>query len=247
MVQDSSSLGILRLIDESNLTDDLILGTDEGGIKFTKIIAGGETYYMNIEVLKTQLGFDYGRVKLYGDYPAINVGLKGVVIKIDNFNIKDSVDLKEVLKKYSPGDEINIVTRYEGEVLSYDLTLSEHPQEAGKPYLGVMYEKKARLLSQVTDMFNFFKKSGTYYEARFNADLIVFIYNLIWWLALINLSVALVNMWPVAIFDGGRMFYLTVWAVTKSEKFAKFAFSVSNYLILGSLFLLMFGWAIAWF
>ena len=59
---------------------------------------------------------------------------------------------------------------------------------------------------------------------------------------MINLSVALVNMWPVAIFDGGRFFMLSVWAVTGSEKFAMLAFKAMTYLILGSLLLLMVGY-----
>jgi membrane-associated protease RseP (regulator of RpoE activity) len=64
----------------------------------------------------------------------------------------------------------------------------------------------------------------------------------LWWLAVINFSVALINMWPVGIFDGGRMFMLTVWSITGSEKFAQIAFKVATYVILGALLLLMIGW-----
>ena len=110
-----------------------------------------------------------------------------------------------------------------------------------------MFNNNQRILGQITDFFNFSKKPGTNYEPRFNGDFVLFIYNLIWWLALINLSVALINMWPVAIFDGGRFFMLSVWAVTGSEKFAMSAFKVVTYLILGSLALLMLGWFVAIF
>jgi len=54
-------------------------------------------------------------------------------------------------------------------------------------------------------------------------------------------------MWPVALFDGGRMFMLTIWAITGSEKIGKIAFKIVTYLILGSLLLLMVGWASAIF
>ena len=54
-------------------------------------------------------------------------------------------------------------------------------------------------------------------------------------------------MWPVVIFDGGRMFMLTIWAITGSEKFAQLAFKVMTYLILGTLLALMVGWAMAIF
>ena len=102
-------------------------------------------------------------------------------------------------------------------------------------------------MGKIFNFFNFFKEPGTNYEPRFNADFVVFIYNLIWWLALINLSVAMVNMWPVAIFVGGRFFMLSVWAITGSEKFAMASFKFMTYLILGSLLLLMFGWFVAVF
>jgi hypothetical protein len=45
--------------------------------------------------------------------------------------------------------------------------------------LGIGYDSRTRLLSQVTDMFNFFKEEGTDYQSRFNADFMLFIYHLI--------------------------------------------------------------------
>jgi membrane-associated protease RseP (regulator of RpoE activity) len=54
-------------------------------------------------------------------------------------------------------------------------------------------------------------------------------------------------MWPVAIFDGGRMFMLTIWSISGSEKFAQIIFKVVTYIILAALLVLMFGWFIAIF
>jgi len=54
-------------------------------------------------------------------------------------------------------------------------------------------------------------------------------------------------MWPVAIFHGGRMFMLTIWAITGSEKFAQAMFKLVTYIILGALLLLMLGWFVAIF
>ena len=78
-------------------------------------------------------------------------------------------------------------------------------------------------------------------------ELVIFIYNLIWWLALINLSVALMNMLPVGIFDGGAMFMLTIWWITGSKKAGEIAFKVMTYIILALLALIMIGWAFAVF
>jgi hypothetical protein len=40
---------------------------------------------------------------------------------------------------------------------------------------------------------------------------------------------------------------LTIWGITGSEKAGMWAFKLMTYLILIALFVLMFGWAIAWF
>jgi membrane-associated protease RseP (regulator of RpoE activity) len=250
LVSDLSNQGILDLIEENNLTDDLILGTNGNKINFTKIIANNKLYYTNIDNLKSQLNIE-GReqVIIYEDLPAINVGLRGSIVKVNEYDIKDYEDLSAAMEGLRPAEKISITTNDEGEVLEYELALGMDPSNESRAILGIgLMKNDGRMLGMITDFFNFFKEDGTNYEPRFNADFVLFIYNLIWWLALINLSVALINMWPVAIFDGGRFFMLTVWAITGSEKLAMSLFKLMTYLILGSLLLLMFGYfnAIGW-
>lgn len=241
-----SSQGILDLIEENNLTDDLVLGGNGNELHLTKVIADGKTYYATIDGLKSQLEQNVEEVGLYEDLPAINAGLRGAIIEFDGVEIKDHDDLALVLEDYSIGDSVKIVTKdYENEngILKYEIELGEDPNDKGRAIMGIgYYSASGRVLGKITDFFNFFKKPATYYEPRFNTDLIIFIYNLIWWLALINLSVALINMWPVAIFDGGRMFMLTIWGLTGSEKLGMALFKIMTYLILGALLLLMVGW-----
>jgi len=247
VLNSASGQGILDLIEENNLTDDLILGE----INFTKVVADGETYYTTIESLKAQLEQDVEAVGLYEDLPAINAGLRGAIVEVNGVKIKTHDDLALVLEGYSVGDSVEVVTKdYENGdgVLEYELKLGEDPNEEGRAVIGIgFFASDGRILGKITEFFNFFKKPATYYEPRFNADLVIFIYNLIWWLALINLSVALINMWPVAIFDGGRMFMLSVWGLTGSEKLGMFMFKLMTWLILGALALLMIGWYVAVF
>jgi len=248
----ASKQGILDLIEENSLTDDLILGGNGKKIHLTKVVANGKNYYTTIDSLKSQLERGESNIALYEDLPAINAGLRGVIIEADGKKIDNHDDLSNVLKDYSPGDSINIVARdnVDGneEILNYDLVLGEDSNQEGRAVIGIgFFSNSERMLGKITDFFNFFKKPATFYEPRFNVELVIFIYNLIWWLALINLSVALINMWPVAIFDGGRMFMLSVWAVTGSERFAKAMFKLVTYLILGALLLLMVGWFLAVF
>ena len=240
--------GILNLIEKNNIKNNFVLGSNGNSINLTKIIADGKTYYITIDKLKLQLELDEGKgeLGLYEDLPAINAGLRGAIIKIDEFEIKDHSDLARIMKNYNPGDSITITTKDTKngeEILIYNIVLKEDPKD-GRAIIGIGFfdGSSERIFGKVTDSFNFFKKPSTNYEPRFNIDLIVFIYNLIWWLALINLSVALINMWPVAIFDGGRMFMLTIWGITGSEKAGQLAFKIATYLILGALFLLMVGW-----
>ena len=251
MVNDNSVDGILKLIEDNNLEDSLILGDSSNDLKLTEVIVNGEKYYTNIDNLEFQLENPVveGKIALFGDFPAINAGLRGAIIGIDDKKVSDMKDLGNILKDYEVGDEVTITTKEGNEILEFDLVLSEYPNDPERAIIGINLatQSNERILGKITEFFNFFKEEGTKYEARFNPELILFIYNLIWWLALINLSVALVNMWPVAIFDGGRFFMLTVWAITGSEKFAMRAFKLVTYLILASLALLMVGWFLAIF
>ena len=244
---------LINIINKNNLTDDLILGSNGNTLKLIKITSEEKTYFMTVEDLKSQLEEEKTEVVLYEDLPAINLGLKGIIVKIDDITINENNDLINAMKEYSVGDTIKITTEgtnknKETETLIYNLTLAEDPNEEGRAVIGIGYlGGRTGMLGTIADFFNFFKDPATFYEPKFNADFVIFIYNLIWWLALINLSVALINMWPVAIFDGGRMFMLTVWAITGSEKVGKWAFAAVTYLILGALFLLMLGWFLAVF
>ncbi len=247
VVGDSSAEGILKVIEDNGLEDSLVLGNNGDNLKLTEVIVNGEKYYTNIDNLEFQLNNPVleGQVALFEDLPAINAGLRGAIVSVDEMIIEDSEDLSLALSGYSVGDSVTIMTNDKGEDLEFELVLGEDSNEPGRAIIGVGMigtNSGERLLGQITEFFNFFKKDGTSYEPRFNPELVIFIYNLIWWLALINLSVALINMWPVAIFDGGRFFMLTVWAITGSEKFGMRAFKFVTYLILASLALLMLGW-----
>jgi len=247
VVSDTSAGGLLKLIEDNGLEDSLVLGNSGNNLKLTKVIVNGKTYYANIGNLEYQLAnpVEPGYVALFEDLPAINSGLRGAIIGVNDLEVKQASDLSLALSGFGVGDEVVITTNDEGEILKFNLALGEDPKQEGRAVMGIGLmgsENDGRMLGKITEFFNFFKEDGTNYEPRFNPELVLFIYNLIWWLALINLSVALINMWPVAIFDGGRFFMLTVWAITGSEKFAMQAFKFVTYAILASLALLMLGW-----
>ena len=87
-----------------------------------------------------------------------------------------------------------------------------------------------------------FKDRSTYYAPTWDGELVYFIYHLLWWVMIINLLVALFNMLPVGMLDGGKFFYLAILGVTRSKKVARFAGKLMAYAILAVFVLLMFFW-----
>ncbi len=211
-----------------------------------KIEANGRNYVSTKEFLNQQEEI-YNYTFLYYDSPAINAGLKGAITEINGIKITSLEGFQTELSKYSPGQKINITTVFEEENQKYIIELDENPNQKESPYLGVGFlnAEKSGLIGKIKDMISSFKSSNTYYESKFNAAL--FIYNLLWWLVLISFSVALINMLPVGIFDGGRFFYLTILAITKSKSKAEKSFKFLTRFFLFLLVLLMLLWVRSFF
>lgn len=179
----------------------------------------------------------------YLDAPAINSGLSGAITEIDGAKINSLETLTKKFEGYSPGDKMSIKTT-KGD---YEVVLGEHPLNPEEPWLGVFFQKsqKGTFIGKTIEFLSF-KKSYIHYESEIGwaGD---FIYNFLWWLVLISFSVALVNMLPMGIFDGGRFFYLTIWEITGSEKKAKKWFSYTTYFLLSLLFVIMIFWLVGIF
>jgi membrane-associated protease RseP (regulator of RpoE activity) len=65
---------------------------------------------------------------------------------------------------------------------------------------------------------------------------------MLWWVVMINILVALMNMLPVSILDGGRFFYLTILGLTASAKWAKRIYNLMGWFILLLLAIMMGRW-----
>ena len=245
-IQNSQSDEILNLINNSEIENTLVIDFDDESFNLTEIKTKDKIYFTDIEILKSQLEKlgESNMIIVYSDAPAIRAELKGTIIEINDVKIKNQEDLSEEMAKYKPQESIILKTKYNDEILSYNLQLGESPENKGRGYLGIgVYETRTGGISGfINKIFNLFKKSSTLYEPKFDSNLIIFIYNLIWWIVLINFSVGLINMLPVGLFDGGRFFFLTIFAITKKEKIAKSLFKIMTYLILFIFLLLMIFW-----
>ncbi len=242
-----SAVGIAGITSVNNVLlenpsyENILNLANEAGLN--KIQTGNNNYLITKNSLIEQEDND-GYLFLYDDAPAVNAELEGVITEINGVKINSVEELSEELFKNSPGDVITVKTLTDEETKEHEITLGEHPEDENLPWLGIGFinQQGSGVLNSLASFFSFFKKPHVYYQPKFEASL--FIYNLLWWLVLISFSVALINMLPVGIFDGGRFFYLTILSLTKSESKAKKTFAFMTYLFLFLLLLIMVFWGL---
>jgi len=231
---DSAHITSINGINLTNPTYETLVNLTIPG-NLNKILVGDEIF-LGIKGISTD-----GEIALYYDSPAIRNGLSGAITKINGENIRSLDDLSRVISSHEVGENITVLT-YNGSGYSeIILTVGNSPD--GKPWLGVNFlnTKASGILGTVSAFTTSYKNNHIYYSPNFPAA--KFIYDLFWWFVLISFSVALVNMLPVGIFDGGRFFYLTILSVTKSKKIAENSFKIMTAIFLALLVLLMFFWA----
>jgi membrane-associated protease RseP (regulator of RpoE activity) len=148
--------------------------------------------------------------------PSDNVGieLNSKLLKINGEDMYDLSDIFLRLNQTSPYEKIEIETN-QG---VYYITLGEHP-EKDNGYMGMQFLPSCR-------PENYAGCSGLGVRS------LGWIYGLVAWLFFINLMVGLINLLPLGIVDGGRMFYLAVLAITKNEKISKKIFGVVSIILL---------------
>jgi len=219
------------------------------GVNVTRIELNNQTYFASDKHLSNFSG-DY-LIPIYQDLPALRSGLKGAIIKINDKEIKSNNDIGEITSLLKPGDSINITTEYKenGTYQNpvYEIKLGSDYSNSSRAVIGIDSIAPVQggpFKKFMGKLMNSFKDPDVYYKAKANEDLTRFIDTLFWWIALINLSVAVANMLPVGIFDGGRFFYLAVLMVTRREKIAAKAFKFMTWLFLFILALSMALWAV---
>jgi membrane-associated protease RseP (regulator of RpoE activity) len=181
---------------------------------------------------------------LFAEAPAILNEIKGAIVEIDGTKIQNVDSLGNFMANTMPGDSVHIVTKYEESIFEYDTVLDANPVDMDRGYLGVAYvdSKSGNILNRFLEYMMDFKDDSTHYEVKGGGEFTYFVYHLLWWIMIINLLVALFNMLPLGILDGGRFLYLGVWSVTNSERFGKWAYLFATYSILLALAVMMTFW-----
>lgn len=213
-----------------------------------EIRVGDKVFLTTTAALKRTIEQNLTQVILSPDAPAFRAQMAGAITEFDGKKIRSFEDLRTALYSHKPGDVVEIKTWYQENTRSkavlknYTITLADNGE--GKPLLGIGMIPTANvkgLMGLVYKAATMIKQPAVYYESRLG-DFGVFVYDLLWWIALISISVALANMLPLGIFDGGRFFYLAVWGVSRRESWGKRAFKISTAILLALVILLMLKW-----
>ncbi len=239
-----SSITMINNIAVNNLTYNETLSILDQEIN--GVVADNNRYFLSKNVFETQNSealYESGNIVLFDDSPAFENQLTGAITEINGVKITSKEKLMEELRNKIPGEKVSIKTFDGTDENEYSIILGEYPEEEGRAWLGIGFieQQSSGIMGRIVNIMTLFKENDVYYKPVFEFS--EFIYNLLWWIVLISLSVALINMLPIGIFDGGRFFYLTIAGITGSEKIAKKAFMAMTFLFLLLLAMIMFFWA----
>lgn len=223
-----------------------------GKFTYTNIseaVIGNKTYLMSTDVKNFWLkgvGTENRSTIVLEKAPAVLSGIKGAIVEADGEKISNHEDLRWFLENKKPGDIVEFITESDGERSEYDLMLAEHPDGSGRAYVGIgnSVVEPSGFIQKFLKKFMSFKDDTTYYKPIWGSDFVYFFYYLFWWIMVINLLVALFNMMPLGMLDGGKLFYLGVWGIFGSEKWAARAYKFATYFILMMFVLMMLFWFI---
>lgn len=210
---------------------------------FILVSAGNKTYFVNPSLFFVSLAQNMSYVIAYENSPAFNANLSSPILKIDGKTTDSYQAFNSIILSHKPGDNITITSLLDGKEKEYQITLSE---KEGKAFLGtgVIPPRTSGLFGWAYSAIAKIKDPLIYYKSSIGISG-TFIYDLLWWLILISLSVALVNMIPLGPFDGGRFFYLIVLWATGSKKIAEKSFKYLTWLLIFVVLLLMAKWFFA--
>ena len=204
----------------------------------------GKTYYASNNTLTSQIIENYPRLIVFDDAPAINNNVTGAITSINGQDVNTREDLSRILSVLKPNQTVELTTiDKQKQTYNYQIRLDERNGNAfvgigfyniqGEGFRGFMAKTIAKI-----------KDPSLYYAATWDGDFAQFIYDMLWWVVMINILVALMNMLPVSILDGGRFFYVTLLGITKSQKVSMNIYKLFGWFILALLALMMGKWLV---
>lgn len=176
--------------------------------------------------------------KVVVDSPANLAGLfpGDIITHLNNEPISNSDVFQTRLQSFSPGDEIILTVHRNSKQYSYNLVLSNRPDNNNEPFIGVMppsvdiYESLARYqngLSFSPNLLLYFSfPSGdssvpfsnsmqSYYTSSLGNQYVIFS-NLLFWIWFINFNLGIFNSLPLGPLDGGQAFKRGLKSITRN-------------------------------
>ncbi|HLF53880.1 MAG TPA: site-2 protease family protein [Candidatus Nanoarchaeia archaeon] len=212
---------------------------DDGTL--VQITSGNQSYFADVNLLNATNTEEDVPIIVFDDSPALRAHLSGAITEIGGKEIRSYQGLKDALESFKPGDNLIIKTiGKKNNIEEFNITLAD---KNGRAFLGIglIPQIRSGAFGYIFNLISKIKDPFIYYQSQLG-DFGIFIYDLLWWIVLISLSVALMNMLPLGIFDGGRFFYLTIWSLTGSEKTGKFAYKISTWFFLAVISLMLVKW-----
>lgn len=230
-----------------NVSEVDVIGNSSIAEGLLELDVAGSTYYAREGDLQFSIDNDLGVVYGFVDSPAFRAQMVGAITSIDGREIKSYDDLVDALGSLSPGETVTVETAIlqpgretVAETRSYEVTLDDRD---GRAFLGIGVSAAERggALGFLISLYDKVKDPILFYESELG-NFGWFIYYLLWWIVVINFFVALFNMLPLGILDGGRFFYLTVWGITGRESWGRNAYRAAGWIIL----LILLGMMVRW-
>ena len=213
-------------------------------VSFAKINLANNSFFVQGTLLNGNFTKDNQTlIKMYQDQPAIENQVVGYITEINGNKIRTNEDIVKQLADKKPGETVTITTKLGNQTNTYEFALGADYTNNSRAVIGIAsysgQQAGHSLRVFISNLIGKFQDPSVHYEPKMNADFTTFIYYLIWWIFMINFSVAIANMLPLGIFDGGRFFYLTILAITKKEKWAENSFKWATWLLLAVIALMM--------
>lgn len=211
-----------------------------GNTTYLEIVSNNQTYFGSLKAQPYIENKTYDFIPAYVSSPIFNAQVIGAITEFNGNKITSYSQLDKLIKSRTPGEVVNIKTIINDNVRSYNLALAN---KSGFADLGVYPQATAPqgVFRKIISMMNPGEDPEIYYKSELGS-FGIFIKYLFWWIIFINFAVALSNMIPAGIFDGGHFFRISVEGITRRKKFAEYAFKFTTWLFVAALIVLMLKW-----
>jgi membrane-associated protease RseP (regulator of RpoE activity) len=123
------SLGDIQTIDSRPVIDFMYIAGELQQNKTVTIVTENRTYLADVSMLKKQLDVQQTMLIVYEDYPAYREKMTGVIVRINDREIKNSQDLNDALEAAGPDSFVTVYMNDSGKKKVYLVKTGEAPEQ----------------------------------------------------------------------------------------------------------------------